>query len=147
MKPLAFYTTFFICAIVVSIGNVEAEDIMSEMEWDTDRYDMDYIYYDLISPDPTLCEEKCANDPKCFAWTYIKPNTVQGPNPRCWLKSSIPTARKSFDCVSGSKILQSGRQMVPKTTKMKKRDTGERLTASVNRRHYSFLLFHAIQAK
>ena len=147
MKSLAFFAAFFIYTIVVCIGNVAAGHLMGEMEWDTDRYGKDYKYYDLISPDPTLCEEKCASDPECFAWTYIKPNTVQGPNPRCWLKNSIPTTRQSFDCVSGSKIVKSGSETVPKTTNMSKRDTGEGTTASVYRRHYSFLLFHAMLAE
>lgn len=106
MKYLAYYGAIFIYTIVLCIGVVEAQDKMSEIEWNTDRYGMDYAHYDLISPDPTICEEMCASNPKCVAWTYIKPNTVQGPNPRCWLKNSIPKNRKSFDCVSGFKILK-----------------------------------------
>jgi len=147
MKSLAFYTVFFIYTTVVCICKLAAEHITSAMEWNIDRYAKDYANYDLISPDPTLCEEMCASDPRCFAWTYIKPNTVQGPNPRCWLKNSIPKNRQSFDCVSGSKVLKSGRETVPKTSNMKKRDTGEETSASVFRRHYSVLLFRALQAE
>jgi len=82
----------------------EPEEFMSDMEWEVDRYGCDYKGFDLPTSDPTLCEDACARDPICKAWTYIKPNTVQGPRPRCWLKKDIPAPRQSVHTVSGIKI-------------------------------------------
>lgn len=59
--------------------------------------------FDLTSDDPQLCKAACDTDPNCKAYTYVKPNTVQGPNPRCWLKSDVPAAVKNNCCVSGFK--------------------------------------------
>ena len=81
-----------------------SEYAMSDMEWKTDRYGSDYAVLDLRLADPTLCEEACATDTHCRAWTYITPNTVQGPRPRCWLKNSVPETRPCLPCVSGVKI-------------------------------------------
>jgi len=53
--------------------------------------------------DPALCQRACQDDTQCKAWTYVKPNTVQGANPNCWLKSGIPAAVHNGCCVSGLK--------------------------------------------
>ena len=82
-------------------GNPTAS--MSPMEWDVDRLGMDYRNFNLEAADPTLCQNACAKEPNCQAWTYVKPNTIQGPNPRCWLKHTIPSPRASSCCVSGIK--------------------------------------------
>lgn len=73
------------------------------MEYNVDRMGQDYENFDLPKADPGICQERCAADPKCKAWTYVKPNTIQGPRPRCWLKHSVPPARESDCCVSGVK--------------------------------------------
>ncbi|MBW2260105.1 MAG: PAN domain-containing protein [Deltaproteobacteria bacterium] len=73
------------------------------MEYNVDRMGQDYKNFDLPKADPRICQEECAADPKCKAWTYVKPNTIQGPRPRCWLKHSVPASRKSDCCVSGVK--------------------------------------------
>ena len=85
-----------------------AESVMSPMEWDMDYKEADYKNLDLPTSDPTLCEDACAEDPKCMAWTYIKPNTVQGPHARCWLKHSIPLKQSNPNTVTGYKILKKG---------------------------------------
>jgi len=77
------------------------------MEHNVDRMGQDYQNFDLPKPDPRICQEKCAADPKCKAWTYVKPNTTQGPRPRCWLKHSVPPPRESDCCVSGVKAAPS----------------------------------------
>ncbi len=82
------------------------ESIMSPMEWDMDYKEADYMDFDLLTSDPTLCEDACAKDRKCMAWTYIKPNTVQGPRARCWLKHSIPVKQSNPNTVTGYKILK-----------------------------------------
>jgi hypothetical protein len=73
------------------------------MEWNVDRMGSDFRNFDLPEADPRLCQEECAADPNCKAWTYVKPNTIQGPRPRCWLKHSVPPPRESDCCVSGVK--------------------------------------------
>ena len=77
--------------------------VRGDVEWNVDRMGLDYRNFDLPKADPQLCEEECAADPKCKAWTYVKPNTIQGPRPRCWLKYDVPPPRKSDCCVSGVK--------------------------------------------
>jgi len=72
-------------------------------ETDTDRPGLDYSGFDLAAPDAGLCRSACNADPACRAWTYVRPNTVQGSRPRCWLKSGVPAARASSCCVSGVK--------------------------------------------
>jgi len=76
------------------------------MEWNTDRPGSDFSNFNLPNANPQLCKNKCASNPKCKAWTYVKPNTIQGPNPRCWLKHSIPAAKKNTCCISGRKVLK-----------------------------------------
>ena len=112
------YLNLLVIALVLSMTGYVSEagadsGRMGGMEFNNDRYGQDYASFDLKTSDPTLCEEKCAADPKCLAWTYIKPNTVQGPNPRCWLKDGTPMSRQSFDCVSGVKITESRIKMEP----------------------------------
>ena len=116
MKYLKLLVIVLVLTITSHVCKVGAESRMSEIEFDSDRYGLDYASFDLKTSDPTLCEEMCASDPKCQAWTYIKPNTVQGPKPRCWLKYGTPMSRQSCDCVSGIKILESRIQMVPQSS-------------------------------
>src|SRR5262245_51200379 len=73
-------------------------------ENDTDRPGLgsDYSNFDLSEASPLPCQLACLNDARCRAFTYVKPG-VQGPNARCWLKSSVPAARPSTCCISGVK--------------------------------------------
>jgi hypothetical protein len=105
MKCSIFSVALLIVVLAIQNTNVKAEHyMMTDMEWNVDRYGSDYKPVDLLTSDPTLCEDECAKDPKCIAWTYVKPNTVQGPRPRCWLKDGVPPPRPSSHCVSGIKI-------------------------------------------
>ena len=107
-----FVFGLFLLNLLLGIQDAYAgtEFTMSEMEWDSDHYgsDLDNKGLDLITSDPTLCEDACAKNPKCMAWTYIKPNTVQGPRARCWLKHSIPPRQPNPNTVTGYKILKKG---------------------------------------
>lgn len=73
-----------------------------DLEYDTDRPGMDYRSFDLPAADPKLCQNECAGDPNCRAFTYVRPG-VQGPKARCWLKSNVPAAVNNPCCVSGLK--------------------------------------------
>jgi len=76
-------------------------------EESTDRPGGDHRNFDLNLPSPgtfggpeDVCRETCQRDSQCKAWTFVKAG-VQGPRPRCWLKSLIPVARANTCCVSG----------------------------------------------
>lgn len=76
----------------------------SAAEMDTDRPGGDYTSVTLPGgSNAGDCESLCdADGDQCKAWTFVKPG-VQAPNPRCWLKSSVPPAQPSDCCVSGVK--------------------------------------------
>lgn len=72
------------------------------VEWDKDRPGADYRRFIPTTPSPLECKRACVADGRCLAWTYVKPNTTQGPDPNCWLKSETPDMRKAVCCVSGT---------------------------------------------
>jgi sphingomyelin phosphodiesterase len=72
------------------------------LESDTNRPGQDYKNFELDTPDPSLCQKACADDPDCQAYTYVKPG-IQGAKARCWLKKGVPTAQSNNCCVSGVK--------------------------------------------
>lgn len=74
-----------------------------KMEVSVDRPGQDYQNFTLPSPNPRLCENACYDDRQCQAWTYVKPNTTQGADPRCWLKNRIPRPVSNSCCISGAK--------------------------------------------
>src|SRR5262245_53846296 len=76
------------------------------MEFDFDRPGQDIDDFDLMAADPWLCDQACRANPNCKAWTYVKPNTDQGPRPRCWLKDAIPEAVPDTCCVSAISVSQ-----------------------------------------
>ena len=76
---------------------------MSEREHDKDRYGGDYSNFDVSTDHTEDCERACKDDPKCAAWTYVKPG-VQRPRAVCYLKNVIPAISDNVCCVSGTKI-------------------------------------------
>ncbi|MEJ2590808.1 MAG: VWA domain-containing protein [Candidatus Thiodiazotropha sp.] len=79
----------------------ETETDANGMEQNTDRPFGDYQRLMPERDDPVLCQQACRADARCKAWTYVKPNTVQGPEPHCYLKEIVPTASHNDCCVSG----------------------------------------------
>ena len=72
-------------------------------EQNRDRPGMDYKNFDLPSAaGPAVCQSACNAEGQCRAWTFVKPG-IQGPNPRCWLKTGVPTAKINNCCTSGVK--------------------------------------------
>jgi hypothetical protein len=58
--------------------------------------------YDNFSADSAiLCMQTCAGDPRCRAWTWVKPG-IQEPNGHCWLKVRVPTLVPDSCCDSGA---------------------------------------------
>jgi len=72
------------------------------LEPNSNRPGLDYRDFDLAEAKPELCRDACAHDPKCKAFTYIKPG-IQGSSARCWLKDRVPPAEHAPCCVSGVK--------------------------------------------
>lgn len=70
------------------------------MEHNTDRPGRDYKSFDLPKASPDFCRAACAQDPRCKAYSYVKPG-IQGSKARCWLKSSVPASVRNQCCVSG----------------------------------------------
>lgn len=112
MKLLFFFAA--VCIAVLSFSPAEA------FETDTDRPGMDYKNFNLTAADPALCENACNGDAACKAWTYVKPQ-IQGPQPRCWLKTSVTAPKSNTCCVSGVK--QKQMQMLDRAI----RETPERI--------------------
>jgi len=78
------------------------------LEQDTDRPGGgDFRHIVPTSDDPALCQQACLNDAQCKAWTYVKPHTIQGDLPNCWLKTGVPPATHNTCCVSGVKLPSS----------------------------------------
>ena len=65
------------------------------VEYDTDRQGGDYASFDVANFQQ--CLDSCSKDSKCKACTYVspyrQPPNYNNPNPRCWLKQSIPGKR------------------------------------------------------
>lgn len=76
---------------------------MSEREHDKDRWGGDYYNFDVSTDHMEDCERVCMADPKCAAWTYVKPG-VQRQRAVCYLKNVIPATSDNVCCVSGTKI-------------------------------------------
>ncbi len=73
-------------------------------EANIDRLGSDYTHFDNVmglDVTPQLCQTICQNEAQCKAWTFVKPNTIQGPKGVCWLKDSIPPAVENDCCISG----------------------------------------------
>jgi len=73
------------------------------MEQNTDRPGGDYKGFVPAAADPSLCQTVCGHDPQCKSWTYVKPNTVMGPQPHCFLKGGVSRAAPNSCCTSGVK--------------------------------------------
>jgi PAN domain len=48
------------------------------------------------------CAAACWADARCRSWTYVRPNTIQGPDGNCWLKNTTPAPSAGTCCVSGT---------------------------------------------
>lgn len=49
------------------------------------------------------CEDACKNDPKCRAYTLVKPG-IQGESAKCWLKHAKPAKVRNECCISAVKL-------------------------------------------
>ena len=102
------------------------------MEYGYDRLGYDYKNFDMSMANPKLCKEACEKEPKCRAWTYVKPNTFQGPNPRCWLKYRVPNKTPNPDCISGVKKVNDTRAKATQSKSDTEMSSGRRASDSFN---------------
>jgi len=70
-------------------------------EYSIDRYGGDFHNLE-VPPDPkgATCKAACEADPKCRAWTYLRPGYA-GPAARCFLKNQVKPPRQRPCCISG----------------------------------------------
>jgi PAN domain len=68
----------------------------------------DYDHFD--APSAFVCRNSCGGDPRCQAYTWVKPG-FQGPRGQCWLKSSEPKIVKDVCCDSGPRRFISARDL------------------------------------
>ncbi len=73
---------------------------VGEIERNTDRMGSDYRRLENLR-DATVCQRKCIEETPCIAWTFVKPNTIQGPRSQCYLKNSVPQKTVNNACESG----------------------------------------------
>ena len=72
-------------------------------EINTDRRGSDYRNFAIYPPlNCDECQRACMQDPRCRAWTYVKPG-VGRTRARCWLKNSVPPSVRNTNCISGVK--------------------------------------------
>jgi len=62
----------------------------------------DPISKDAFDGREISCFSACEANPKCVAWTYVAPNTIQGPHGQCWLKSAFVKQVPNACCTSGT---------------------------------------------
>ncbi len=72
------------------------------LEYDTDRPGKEYRNFDLAEARPEACQDECARDGACKAFTYVRPG-YQGAKARCSLKSAVADSKSDLCCVSGVK--------------------------------------------
>ncbi|AKF84867.1 hypothetical protein MFUL124B02_05590 [Myxococcus fulvus 124B02] len=83
------------------VDNISIEDLPSFIiEPGVDRPGLDLRDFDLPAADPVLCEDACASEPTCAAYTYAAPG-LRGEAARCQLKSGVPEARTLRGAHSG----------------------------------------------
>jgi hypothetical protein len=90
----------FLAVIVTVLGTAAARSEVS-LEPGIDRKGRDYTRF--VSDSAEACRAACDRDRRCAAFTFVRPNTTQGPQGRCWLKSSAPPGIQHHCCVSGVK--------------------------------------------
>jgi hypothetical protein len=89
------------CCISGVRGAALAQSSQGSLEFAIDRFGGDFRSLE-IAPDPTgeACAKACQDDPKCRAFTYVRPG-YGTPAARCYLKDRITKPRAKPCCISG----------------------------------------------
>ena len=83
--------------------NTDAGVLIGPQDAGIDRPGSDFTSFNLPAANPAMCQQQCADNNSCRAWTYVNPG-VQRVQARCWLKASIPLEKASSCCTSGIKV-------------------------------------------
>jgi len=75
----------------------------NRLEYNTDKPGHDYRVVSNISS-ALMCQAVCDGEEPCKSWTFVKPNTIQGPTAHCYLKNSNPGNVENNSCISGVSI-------------------------------------------
>lgn len=101
-KTLILLVAGIFTAVVISVttlsgisASIDTQTPFS-VDYDTDRTYGDYKHFDLAEANHKVCQDACAADAKCKAYTYTKP--WQEYSAHCWLKDSVPAPVKGRDC-------------------------------------------------
>jgi hypothetical protein len=89
------------CCVSGVRGGGVIEPRSGESEFGIDRTGGDYRNFEP-APDPNgeSCAAACKGEPRCRAWTYVRPG-YYGSAPRCYLKARVTPPRRKPCCVSG----------------------------------------------
>lgn len=74
------------------------------MENGIDRPGADYKKF--VPASASACQNACYAERQCRSWTYVRPNTIQGPNAQCYLKNQLARPVANAACISGGKPTQ-----------------------------------------
>jgi hypothetical protein len=96
----ASLTAFLAVALAAGVPyEAAAQSKFFSFETKTDRPGSDFR--NTASRGPNECSFACQVENQCRAWTFVRPG-VQGPSARCFLKTTIPQARRDNCCTSGA---------------------------------------------
>lgn len=88
------------CCISGVIRNTRT--LVNRADFNTNRPGSDYYKGKTSNTDALGCRDDCDRDPKCVAWTWVRPGQ-QERNAVCWLKSGVPPRVWNTCCISGVK--------------------------------------------
>ncbi|MGK9170498.1 PAN domain-containing protein [Inquilinus limosus] len=92
-RVLRAYLPALVAALLLLIQPAGAQGV--------DGFDLPGSDYDSFNAgSASVCRNSCGGDPRCQAWTWVKPG-FQGPTGRCWLKHRVPELVRSNCCRSG----------------------------------------------
>ena len=70
----SFFVLLIICVVLqINYAYAGPAKYSLSTEKNTNRAGKDYKNFDLKSPNPEFCKAACEKDPKCKAYTYVKP--------------------------------------------------------------------------
>lgn len=89
------------CCVSGVRGAGVIEPRVGSVEFGIDRFGGDYRGFDTApQANGESCSAACTADPRCRAWTYLRPGYA-GPAARCYLKSRITAPHRRPCCMSG----------------------------------------------
>jgi hypothetical protein len=65
------------------------------------RRGQDYRSFQPVGPSALYCQQACVSETQCKAWSYDSPEVTREKQPKCWLKSGIPSAQTAGGIISG----------------------------------------------